>query len=1197
MRMGASTNNTRGGFSGSRPPRTAGASFENNSPIRLNLPAAGGTGGYDQGAGPHYDPHQAPAHAHPSYHQSPQGSNNSPFTQSSYGDPNYPPYPANSGFAPPPANEQSNPGVGGPPRGIHQFPSDFSPGGPNYNAGPDVLNEPYRGHTGNPHRPGRGGFRGSTPSGGRSSRDRVPEMGVSDSMTPRPNRGYGGQPFGSSNKPERLGSGNRPARNANGPTGNRTDDFPSNCVAAGNGPGRHTDRSTGPANRGSRSISNLPTLAFHKGNQHLERRGGGVGLSRGLGDRASGNRLGRRNNPRDLKFDDRKNLHRMGGRGGAPGANSGLDRLERAKQNGGTAGVRVKNGWGAQFKEFNDREKDRDRVDEIAAKRTLTDFRIIALRVPDIYWVWLAENLDAIIQLGTSAIVANIEESQNKACSSPETKLITAPGKNTHNDESGCPETGKTAPNDASKPNPTEPNVSSLEIEPAEPAKRIQEEASSAVKDLNLTVDEHNSDREENDLEQEITDQLLPRSQNKSPTRRESQTPNPQPGNIPAAAVEELDTSATDQPVPTSLDDKSENVPPDSTRDDSESVTIITHAPPSSNPAPVTKTPPKDRVHPSTKPSLPAGRENSRLRLYFSSPATEVTTLATPASLPNKPVVGSGVGKRKLSVSGNSVVSETRVGGGTRGAPGMNVDTVGGGARGTSSMSLETSPARRGNSTLSVETMLVGGAQRASDVKPHLSPMPVSNDQPPTSGDAATKQPETSTPAANPPADIVEIANPETTNPSKEANSTAEDVKPVIDVSSPTTEASAKKPPGEESKLFEVVNEEPSAECVQEEKEDEEYESPPIPEPQADRLSISYARNTRRIVIDADVVESIKVFRAEHKIEVMVRLMPAIVQGGKFDGEVDIYRICKGVLVEALDQELDDYVVVDRATLEASWLTKDQRKGTKPGEGNENSPGCQLKDDQSAPTEEGDGDTVLDPLLPPLHRLFLSSLEGLPEEKPDAQEHHSALKVKAAPGFKQDSVLLVAELDTANPLTEAKWVRTGDVDSWISQMTGRIFKPEEKAECGWRRKITVVDPDPPPTIQHLLDTWLTTSVVGSIDSRQRFIDRHVAKNVDVIIEILLRVIRAGGNNTSHHANPLPLIVQQAASLHAPYPEQQTQVSLAVLGLYRLSIETALEAGSPVDKVIKKATDIVRSLPYRLAFSALDGIYKDEHQPQ
>lgn len=130
-------------------------------------------------------------------------------------------------------------------------------------------------------------------------------------------------------------------------------------------------------------------------------------------------------------------------------------------------------------------------------------------------------------------------------------------------------------------------------------------------------------------------------------------------------------------------------------------------------------------------------------------------------------------------------------------------------------------------------------------------------------------------------------------------------------MSSPTTESSAKKPPGEESKVFEAINEEPAAECCQDEKDEEEYESPPIPEPQADRLSISYARNTRRIVIDADVVESIKVFRAEHKIEVMVRLIPAIVRGGKFDGALDVYRICKGVLVSTTNVHCRRILSVD----------------------------------------------------------------------------------------------------------------------------------------------------------------------------------------------------------------------------------------------------------------------------------------------
>jgi len=42
--------------------------------------------------------------------------------------------------------------------------------------------------------------------------------------------------------------------------------------------------------------------------------------------------------------------------------------------------------------------------------------------------------------------------------------------------------------------------------------------------------------------------------------------------------------------------------------------------------------------------------------------------------------------------------------------------------------------------------------------------------------------------------------------------------------------------------------------------------------PSANRLSISYSRGNRRLVIDAEVVESLKVFRAEGRIEVSVKL-------------------------------------------------------------------------------------------------------------------------------------------------------------------------------------------------------------------------------------------------------------------------------------------------------------------------------------
>lgn len=76
----------------------------------------------------------------------------------------------------------------------------------------------------------------------------------------------------------------------------------------------------------------------------------------------------------------------------------------------------------------------------------------------------------------------------------------------------------------------------------------------------------------------------------------------------------------------------------------------------------------------------------------------------------------------------------------------------------------------------------------------------------------------------------------------------------------------------------------------------------PPPEPTADRISISYARNTRRMVVDAEVVESIKIFRASGKIEVVVLCQAPIVGVGEHQLE-DEYRICKGILVSTTSQD------------------------------------------------------------------------------------------------------------------------------------------------------------------------------------------------------------------------------------------------------------------------------------------------------
>lgn len=62
---------------------------------------------------------------------------------------------------------------------------------------------------------------------------------------------------------------------------------------------------------------------------------------------------------------------------------------------------------------------------------------------------------------------------------------------------------------------------------------------------------------------------------------------------------------------------------------------------------------------------------------------------------------------------------------------------------------------------------------------------------------------------------------------------------------------------------------------------------------------------------------------------------------------------------------------------------------------------------------------------------------------------------------------LFVYLDTARPLSEPKWAKTGDVQDWLKNMFGRmywvtggiIWVVDDTGE-GWEKKIHVVDPDP-----------------------------------------------------------------------------------------------------------------------------------------
>lgn len=57
-------------------------------------------------------------------------------------------------------------------------------------------------------------------------------------------------------------------------------------------------------------------------------------------------------------------------------------------------------------------------------------------------------------------------------------------------------------------------------------------------------------------------------------------------------------------------------------------------------------------------------------------------------------------------------------------------------------------------------------------------------------------------------------------------------------------------------------------------------------------------------------------------------------------------------------------------------------------------------------------------------------------------------------------VTLLVYLDRARPLSEPKWVKSGDVQEWLKSMFGRMFWLARDAAGGWEKKIEVVDPDP-----------------------------------------------------------------------------------------------------------------------------------------
>lgn len=55
-------------------------------------------------------------------------------------------------------------------------------------------------------------------------------------------------------------------------------------------------------------------------------------------------------------------------------------------------------------------------------------------------------------------------------------------------------------------------------------------------------------------------------------------------------------------------------------------------------------------------------------------------------------------------------------------------------------------------------------------------------------------------------------------------------------------------------------------------------------------------------------------------------------------------------------------------------------------------------------------------------------------------------------------VKMVLYLDKEKPLSEPKWVKTGDIEDWLRSMFGQT-KTDSQAHASWSGKIAILDPD------------------------------------------------------------------------------------------------------------------------------------------
>lgn len=91
-------------------------------------------------------------------------------------------------------------------------------------------------------------------------------------------------------------------------------------------------------------------------------------------------------------------------------------------------------------------------------------------------------------------------------------------------------------------------------------------------------------------------------------------------------------------------------------------------------------------------------------------------------------------------------------------------------------------------------------------------------------------------------------------------------------------------------------------------------------------------------------------------------------------------------------------------------------------------------------------DGVTDPTAgwtPPIHQFIT------PNSDPEA----------AYPELRCDTFKIIAYLDQEKPLSEPKWIKTGNVEDWLNDIFGAPGKKAGGKGLAWRGKFEILDPE------------------------------------------------------------------------------------------------------------------------------------------